>query len=82
MDCNLKSCIIVPLYEGNEVTKTLKLYSTKEKGISYTHEKLALGLSQLMSTQMELSKVTNLKAPGLQKQKLKLYKLRLILTFI
>ena len=62
LDCNLKSCIIVPLYEGNEVTKTLKLYSTKEKGISYTHEKLALGLSQLMSTQMELSKVTNLKA--------------------
>lgn len=59
--CPLKSCIITPLYEGGVITKTLKLYSSKERGISYTHEKLALGLSQLISTQMELSKVNKLK---------------------
>lgn len=60
-DCQLKSVIIVPLIEGDEISGTLKIYSAKENGISYTHEKLAIGLSQLISTQLEISKVGELK---------------------
>lgn len=60
-NCKLKSAIIVPLKEGEEITGTLKLYSDKENGISFTHEKLAIGLSQIISTQLEISKVGKLK---------------------
>jgi two-component system LytT family sensor kinase len=59
--CPLKSVIIVPLKENEEVLGTLKLYYAKENGISSTNEKLALGLSQLISTQFEMSKVGKLK---------------------
>lgn len=59
--CPLKSAIIVPLKEGDEVIGTLKLYYSKENGISYTNEKLAIGLSQLISTQFEMSKIGKLK---------------------
>lgn len=60
-NCPLKSAIIVPLREGEEVIGTLKLYYAKENGISSTTEKLAVGLSQLISTQLEISKVGKLK---------------------
>jgi len=59
--CKLKSALIAPLKEGDEISGTLKLYYAKENGISYTHEKLAVGLSQLISTQLEISKVGKLK---------------------
>lgn len=59
--CPLKSALIVPLKEGDEVIGTLKLYYSKENGISSTNEKLAIGLSQLISTQLEISKVGKLK---------------------
>lgn len=59
--CPLKSVIIVPLIEGDDITGTLKLYYAKENGISYTNEKLAIGLSQIISTQLEISKVGKLK---------------------
>jgi two-component system, LytTR family, sensor kinase len=59
--CPLKSAIVVPLHDGEEITGTLKLYYSKENGISYTNEKLAIGLSQLISTQLEISKVGKLK---------------------
>jgi two-component system LytT family sensor kinase len=59
--CPLKSAIIVPLKEGDEVIGTLKLYYSKENGISYINEKLAVGLSQLISTQFEMSKIGKLK---------------------
>ncbi|MCM8710101.1 sensor histidine kinase [Clostridium sp. SYSU_GA19001] len=59
--CPLKSAIIVPLKEGDEITGTLKLYYAKENGISYTDEKLAIGLSQIISTQLEISKVGKLR---------------------
>lgn len=60
-DCPLKSAILVPLKEGEEIIGALKLYYSKEKGISFTNEKLAIGLSQLISTQLEISKVGKLK---------------------
>ncbi len=59
--CPLKSAIIAPLMEGDEIIGTLKLYYSKENGISYTNEKLAIGLSQLISTQLEMSKIGKLK---------------------
>ncbi|EQB86758.1 two-component system LytT family sensor kinase [Clostridium punense] len=60
-DCPLKSAIIVPLKENEEVIGTLKLYYSVENGISYTTENLAIGLSHLISTQLEISKVGQLK---------------------
>jgi len=60
-DCPLKSAIIVPLKENEEVIGTLKLYYSVENGISFTTESLAIGLSQLISTQLEISKVSQLK---------------------
>lgn len=59
--CQLKSAILVPLKEGDEVSGTLKLYYAKENGVSYTDQILAVGLSQLISTQVEISKVGKLK---------------------
>lgn len=61
VDCPLKSAIIVPLKENDKVIGTLKLYYAKENGISYINEKLAIGLSQIISTQFEISKVNALK---------------------
>jgi two-component system LytT family sensor kinase len=52
---------VVPLKEGEDIIGTLKLYYAKENGISYTNEKLAVGLSQIISTQLEISKVGKLK---------------------
>jgi two-component system LytT family sensor kinase len=60
-DCPLKSAIILPLKEGEDVIGTLKLYYAKENGVSFSNEKLAVGLSQLISTQLEISKVGRLK---------------------
>ena len=60
-DCLLKSAIIVPLKEGDEIIGTLKLYYLAEKGVSFTDKQLAIGLSQLISTQLEISKVGKLK---------------------
>ncbi|WP_127836281.1 sensor histidine kinase [Clostridium prolinivorans] len=60
-NCPLKSVIILPIKDGDEVKGTLKLYYSKENGISYTNEKLAIGLSQIISTQLEISKIGKLK---------------------
>ena len=56
-DCPLKSALIVPLVEGDTVTGTLKLFRTNKDGINNTDIKLAVGLAQLFSTQLELSKI-------------------------
>ena len=56
-DCQLKSAIIIPLMEGDEVVGTLKLYKDKENAINKTETELALGLGHLFSTQIELSKI-------------------------
>lgn len=60
-NCQLKSALLLPLKEGDEVCGALKLYYSRENGASYTDEKLAIGLSQLISTQLEISKVGKLK---------------------
>lgn len=56
-NCSLKSAIIVPLKEEDKVIGTLKLYKTEENSITKIETELALGLAQMFSTQIELSKI-------------------------
>lgn len=60
-DCPLKSAIIAPLKEGEEVIGTIKIYYIRDDAISFRNKNLALGLSQIISTQLELSKIGKLK---------------------
>lgn len=55
--CSLKSAIIVPLIQEDKVIGVLKLYKDKKHAISKSEIELALGLAQLFSTQIELSKI-------------------------
>lgn len=57
LNCNLKSAIIVPIKEEDKVIGTMKLYKGKENSISKVETELALGLAQIFSTQIELSKI-------------------------
>ncbi|MBB6215667.1 two-component system sensor histidine kinase LytS [Anaerosolibacter carboniphilus] len=62
IDCNEKECkllsaVIVPLFDRDRVAGTLKLYKSDKLGITSTDIQLALGLAQLFSTQIELSKL-------------------------
>jgi two-component system LytT family sensor kinase len=60
-NCPLKSAIIVPLKENQKVIGTLKIYYNDENHITFRDISLAEGLSQLISTQLELSKLEKLK---------------------
>jgi len=55
--CNLHSAVIVPLKERDRVIGTLKLYRTEKPGVTNLDIQLALGLAELFSTQIELSKI-------------------------
>ncbi|MDI3480423.1 MAG: two-component system, LytTR family, sensor histidine kinase LytS [Tepidanaerobacteraceae bacterium] len=55
-NCPLKAAVIVPLKEENGVLGCLKLYKSRENSISSVDIKLAEGLGQLFSTQLELGK--------------------------
>lgn len=54
--CPLASKVAVPLKENQEVVGTLVLYKTTENSITVFEKELALGLAQLISTQIEISK--------------------------
>ncbi|WP_422447176.1 ECF transporter S component [Thermoanaerobacterium sp. DL9XJH110] len=54
--CPLKSAVVVPLKEGNNIIGTLKLYKKTENSISSMDIKLAQGLGSLFSTQLELGR--------------------------
>lgn len=56
-NCSLKSGVIVPLKEGNEIIGLLKLYKNEENSVTKVEIELALGLAQIFSTQIELSKI-------------------------
>ncbi|WP_129600714.1 sensor histidine kinase [Anaerophilus nitritogenes] len=60
-NCPLRSGIIVPLKENENVIGTLKLYYEREHAITFRDISLAEGLSQLISTQIEISKLQKLK---------------------
>lgn len=57
----LKSAIIIPLEEKNEVIGALKIYYKKAHKITYSLQTLAVGLSQIISTLMEVSKIEQIK---------------------
>lgn len=56
-NCPLKSAIIVPIKEEDKVIGMLKLYKGQENSITKVDKELALGLAQIFSTQIELSKI-------------------------
>lgn len=62
IDNSIKSCIITPLFTDEKVIGTLKIYFKNESHITNRKKFLALGLSQLISTQLELSKLEDLKS--------------------
>lgn len=55
--CPLRSAVIVPLKEKDQVIGCLKLYKVRENSITGIDVRLAQGLAQLFSTQLELSKM-------------------------
>lgn len=57
----LKSAIIIPLEDKNEVIGALKIYYGKAHRITYSIQSLAVGLSQIISTLMEVSKVEQIR---------------------
>ena len=57
---HIKSCIILPLKEKNDVSGTLKIFFDTAEKITVKNRYLMIGLSHLISTQMEISKVENL----------------------
>lgn len=60
---NIKSCIILPLFQGEKkIYGTLKLYFDTSKLVTARKQYLAEGLSMLISTQIELSNVESFKA--------------------
>jgi len=61
LNCSLKSAIIAPLKEGDEIIGTLKIYYCTDNAISFRNINLAVGLSQIISTQLEISKLGELK---------------------
>jgi two-component system sensor histidine kinase LytS len=55
-ECPLSSKVVVPLKENNEVIGALVLYKLTENSITPFETELALGLGQLFSTQIEISR--------------------------
>lgn len=57
----IKSCIISPLFQGDKVSGTLKIYFDTKENVTASNKSLVEGLSLLISSQIELSNVENLK---------------------
>lgn len=57
----LKSAMIIPLKEKNEITGTLKIYYRNNNQMTYPQQNLAIGLSQMISTLMEIAKIEQVK---------------------
>ena len=55
------SVIIIPLRENGAVSGTLKIYYRRTHSITSSLKEMAVGLSQLISTQMEVSRIEQLK---------------------
>lgn len=53
----LKTAMIIPLIDSKGVVGSLKIYYIKKYDISHSKKTLAIGLSQIISTLMEISKI-------------------------
>ncbi len=58
---HIQSLIIIPLKEKSVVTGALKIYYSKAYKITYSLQTLAVGLSQIISTLMEVSRIEQMK---------------------
>lgn len=56
----IKSCIILPLFEQEKVSGALKIFFDTPEKVTANNRYLAIGLSQLISTQLELEKIQKL----------------------
>ncbi|MCG8709976.1 sensor histidine kinase [Brenneria sp. 4F2] len=57
----IHSMIVIPLSEHGQVTGTLKIYYCHAHKITYSLRVMAVGLSQIMSTQIEVSRTEQLR---------------------
>jgi two-component system, LytTR family, sensor kinase len=57
----IQNLLIMPLEERGEVTGTLKIYYRKGYKLTYPLQTMAIGLSQIISTLMEVSRVEQIK---------------------
>lgn len=55
--CPLEGAIVIPLYVNEEVVGTLKLYFTDSKKLTYVERRLAEGLANIFSSQIELGEI-------------------------
>jgi two-component system LytT family sensor kinase len=58
---SLKTAMIIPLTDSQGVMGTLKIYYIKQYEMSYSKKSLAIGLSYIISTLMEISKIEKIK---------------------
>lgn len=58
---NLKTGMIIPLTDSQGVVGSLKIYYTKKYDMSHSKKSLAIGLSHIISTLMEISKIEKIK---------------------
>ncbi|SMY32227.1 LytS/YhcK type 5TM receptor domain-containing protein [Photobacterium andalusiense] len=58
---NFHSLLIIPLWENGEVSGTLKIFYCQPDHIRISLREMAIGLSQIISTQMEVSRIEQLK---------------------
>jgi len=58
---NLKTGMIIPLTDSQGVMGSLKIYYTKMYDMSCSKQSLAIGLSHIISTLMEISKIEKIK---------------------
>jgi two-component system, LytTR family, sensor kinase len=57
----IHSLLIVPFEEHGEVTGTLKIYYRKANKMTYSLQTMAIGLSQIISNLMEVSRIEQMK---------------------
>ncbi|NCG67550.1 sensor histidine kinase [Bacillus coagulans] len=57
----IQCLLIIPLKERDEVTGTLKIYYKKANKITYSLQTMAIGLAQMISTLMEISRIEEIK---------------------
>lgn len=57
----IHSMIVIPLSEQGQVTGTLKIYYCRAHKITYSLRVMAVGLSQIMSTQIKVSRTEQLR---------------------
>ncbi len=58
---DIHSMLVIPLWEKGEVTGTLKIYYRRAHRITGSLKEMAIGLSQIISTQLEVSRAEQLR---------------------